>query len=42
MILQRMTVKAKPGRLNEMIELLKAERERIGGTGRILSYIWPS
>ena len=40
MIVQRMTFKAKPGRLNEMIELFKVERERIGGTGRILSYLY--
>jgi hypothetical protein len=35
-----MTFRAKPGRLMEMIELLKAERERIGGTSRIYSYLY--
>lgn len=42
MIVQRLTFRARRGRLNEAAELARAERERTGGTHRIyLGYLGP-
>jgi len=42
MIVQRMTFVAKPGRLGEMIELFRAERERTHTSGRISTFLYGS